>query len=91
MEESIKNVKRLDYLDLAKGIGIILVVGAHLIGEGGMSFATSRVAREIVYQFHMPLFFVISGFTIELSLNKNIENKYSRLIKKALMLLVSYF
>ena len=91
MEESIKNVKRLDYIDVAKGIGIILVVGAHLIGEGGMSFDTSGVVREIVYQFHMPLFFIISGFTIALSLNKNVENRYSRLIKRALMLLVGYF
>lgn len=45
--------KRADYLDIAKGIGIILVIIGH-----------SRVYKPIfnfIYAFHMPLFFIISG------------------------------
>lgn len=43
---------RIDYLDVAKGIGIFLVVWAH---AGG-------VFSKYIYQFHMPLFFLISGY-----------------------------
>lgn len=43
---------RIDYLDIAKGIGIILVVWAHARGPF-MSY---------MYQMHMPFFFLISGF-----------------------------
>lgn len=44
---------RLDYIDVTRGIGIILVVLGHLNpGEG---------VERWIYSFHMPLFFVISG------------------------------
>lgn len=43
--------QRKDYLDIAKGIGIILVVWAHADG----SFS------KYITQFHMPFFFFISG------------------------------
>lgn len=42
---------RIDYYDIAKGIGILLVVWAH--GSGPFS--------RYIYQFHMPFFFLISG------------------------------
>lgn len=49
--------KRLHYLDIAKGIGIILVVTGHsgMGSEGLLSWLSS---------FHMPLFFVISGMLL---------------------------
>lgn len=43
---------RVEFLDIAKGIGIILVVWAHAKGP----------YTRYIYQFHMPLFFLISGF-----------------------------
>ena len=49
--------KRLDYLDLAKGIGIILVVIAH-------STLTSDAVQAYITAFHMPLFFIVSGMLI---------------------------
>jgi len=51
--------KRVTYLDLAKGIGIILVVLGHMenINAG---------LRTWISSFHMPLFFVISGMLIAL-------------------------
>lgn len=45
--------ERLDYIDRAKGILIILVVIGH-IWQSGCVF-------EFIYTFHMPAFFVISG------------------------------
>lgn len=44
--------KRAEYLDIAKGIGILLVVWAHARGP----------FSSYIYQFHMPLFFLISGY-----------------------------
>ncbi len=47
--------KRLDYLDMAKGIGIFLVILGHIefIQESTLRWLSS---------FHMPLFFVVGGF-----------------------------
>ncbi len=44
--------KRLMWLDAARGIGILLV----LLGHTSPSFG------KFIYGFHMPLFFIISGF-----------------------------
>lgn len=46
--------KRLDYIDMVKGIGIILVVVGHssYVPEDALTWLTS---------FHMPLFFIVSG------------------------------
>ena len=49
---------RLDYIDRAKGILIILVVIGH-IWQSGPVFNT-------IYVFHMPAFFVISGLLLGL-------------------------
>ena len=46
--------KRITYFDLAKGIGIILVVLGHMENISGE-------LRTWISSFHMPLFFVISG------------------------------
>lgn len=46
--------KRIEWIDIAKGIGIILVVIGHI--------SQIKVLNDIIYSFHMPLFFMISGF-----------------------------
>lgn len=46
--------RRVDYLDMVKGIGIILVVMGH-------SEYLAKNALAVIYSFHMPLFFIISG------------------------------
>ena len=45
--------ERLDYIDRAKGMLIILVVIGHIWQSG--------VVFDLIYTFHMPAFFVISG------------------------------
>lgn len=44
---------RLDWVDVARGIGIIAVVAGHVWTRGPM--------RDAIYSFHMPLFFLLSG------------------------------
>ena len=60
---------RLDWVDAAKGIGIILVVFGHAIG--GLINSTLSIEglffQEIfltLYVFHMPLFFLLSGLFV---------------------------
>ena len=43
--------KRIEWLDIAKGIGIFLVVYAH----------ARAPYNSYIYNFHMPFFFLISG------------------------------
>ena len=46
--------KRIEYIDIAKGIGMILVVIGHCIND-------KTFPGTWIYSFHMPLFFVLSG------------------------------
>lgn len=50
-------MKRLDYLDKAKGVLIILMVVAHVFSSG--------YVNRVIYVFHMPAFFVISGILLK--------------------------
>lgn len=65
--------KRIDYLDMAKGIGIILVVAGHstLVSESALTWLAS---------FHMPLFFIISGML--LWHNKEEEKSMRELLRR---------
>lgn len=51
---------RCEYLDIARGMAIILVVLGHSIQSNIMDMDSSLVFR-IIYSFHMPLFMFISG------------------------------
>ncbi len=58
---------RLAWLDYAKAIGIILVVFGHAsrsIGRtNGLVWSeTLQTLDDVIYAFHMPLFFLIAGF-----------------------------
>lgn len=52
--------KRIHWIDVLKGIGIILVVLQHCIGLSGDTGVSSFVSVWIL-SFHMPLFFYVSG------------------------------
>ena len=69
-----RTINRDRCLDIMKGIGILLVVFAHVFHDSG-----------IIYQFHMPLFFILSGAAMTYS-----KSSFS-LKKKAKTLLVPYF
>ena len=51
------NTKRYDFLDVAKGIGILFVVIAHI------NYTPSVLT--VIYSFHMPLFFFLSGMLFD--------------------------
>lgn len=83
--------KRKKYLDIAKGIAIILVVMGHLLGEGGISFRYSELLHNYIYSFHMPVFFLISGIGVYYSMSRQEKNnKTVHLILNIKRLLVLY-
>jgi polysaccharide biosynthesis protein PslL len=55
--------KRIEYLDIARGIGILLVVLGHNDFE-----AISLFIHQVIYSFHIPLFFFLSGYFINTSI-----------------------
>ena len=67
--------KRIDYFDLARGVGIILVILGHIE-------YIPRGLRTYIISFHMPLFFVISGML--LMINREAERDTKQLFSKKL-------
>jgi acyltransferase len=55
--EERRNKWRVEEFDVAKGIGIFLVVMGHNIPQGNL--------HEFIYSFHMTLFLVVSGLVIK--------------------------
>jgi fucose 4-O-acetylase-like acetyltransferase len=58
--------EHLDWVDRARGVGIILVVFGHVsdgVYRAGIAFppATFRLLYDAIYSFHMPLFFLLAG------------------------------
>jgi len=57
--------KRLDYFDVAKGIGVVLVLLGHLQGEDIFCYSPYILPMcEWIFSFHMPFFFIISGMLV---------------------------
>lgn len=77
-----ENSKRIEWIDIMKGIGIVLVVIGHVVS---VSVEEDRYIFQTIYLFHMPLFFYISGYTYK----KSDIKVYT--IKKTYQLLIPYF
>lgn len=80
MENEKKNQERFGWIDLARGYCILCVIFGHMPEEGG-------IFVDWVYSFHLPMFFILSGYLFH-------PNKYSFksfTLKKIRKLLVPYF
>ena len=67
---------RTTWVDAAKGVGIVLVVIGHVIGglrDAGLVPAEGNAGKVLylIYTFHMPLFFMLSGLFVESRLAKS--------------------
>lgn len=67
--------KRLDFLDLSKGIGILLVIVGHC-----MTISCVPHLARIIYIAHMPLFFLISGYLFKPIEISRFWQKYKRYV-----------
>ncbi len=76
---------RVDEIDVAKGIGIFLVVLGHIVPE-------NTYLRAIIYSFHMPLFFFLNGLVAkkQYSFNQNKTERKNNFIKSNSKLIACY-
>lgn len=80
MENGVLGTKQRDtYLDIAKAIGILMVIYAHV--------SLSGILYTTFYAFHIPLFFVVAGMTFN---NKKHTSFKTFTANKAKRLLLPY-
>ena len=60
-----ENKKRVDWIDGAKGIAILLTIIGHSVSYGRYGSSV----RGLIFSFHMPLFFILSCATYRCSAN----------------------
>lgn len=75
--------ERLEYIDLAKAIGIVLVIIGHIV-------PTDTMCKRLLYAFHMPLFFILSGMLLQGIALCELGSWTALLTKRARRLLVPY-
>lgn len=91
---NILKLQYLDWIDSVKGFAILLVIVGHCIdgyrdaGIFKQYLAEFNAAHDFIYAFHMPLFFMISGYLF-LYAYKDIEIK--KLKAKLIDLIGVYF
>lgn len=74
-------IKRIDYIDIAKAIGIYFVILGHTVDA-------NTYIKSVLYSFHMPLFFMISGMVIKKRTNFQLQEQIK---KRAFVLLIPFF
>lgn len=77
---AISKETRIDEIDIAKGLGIILVILGHLFP------ADSDIVSRI-YSFHMPLFFILAGCVIR---DNRISNSFRDSLKNESKIVSQY-
>lgn len=68
---------RDESIDIAKGIGIILMI----VGHCSFCFVDYPWVIRGIYSFHMPLFFIISGFFIK----EGLSFQYKKELKRSIL------
>ena len=63
--------KRINYFDIAKGLGILLMIIGHMPIK-------NEYLKNFIFCFHMPLFFAISGATFAGSMLAKKDGQYLR-------------
>jgi fucose 4-O-acetylase-like acetyltransferase len=76
MADLVRPAPRVLWADLAKGVGIVLVVFGHVLRglNDGVTMSWTPITQFIdawIYAFHMPLFFFLSGLFLFRSTSKS--------------------
>lgn len=82
------SMKRNEYLDYLKGLLISLVVLGHTIQVSKTNFDDSFLFR-VIYSFHMPFFFLVSGYLAFSQLEKK-GISFLSFKRKVVMLLIPF-
>lgn len=75
-------MKRLDYIDTAKGILIICMLFGHIFLDG--------LPHQLIYAFHMPAFFIISGILLARSNSWHNKSMKDIIINKIYSLIIPF-
>lgn len=88
------NKKHYASIDVARSIGIFLVIVGHSFPDASLQCGIQneiwRTIYHMIYSFHMPLFFFLSGFVAG-KYSKNVDECWYRTVKKFKRLMVPYF
>lgn len=68
------STSRIDYIDVVKFLGVFAIYLGHLANSAGILY-------PFVFKYHVPLFFFISGFTVNLEKKRNFPQYLSSKIK----------
>ena len=80
---------RNNSIDVAKGLGIILVVIGHVMSPVMSGHSVIEWLYSVIYTFHMPLFFFVSGYVAKKLITKPIA-KIELLKQRLIRLMVPY-
>ncbi|MBR4781312.1 MAG: acyltransferase family protein [Lachnospiraceae bacterium] len=81
MSEQERCNNRIEYIDTAKGVAILLVVFGHIVWDRTYDMPYAQSICNIIYSFHMPLFFTVSGICMKPS--KEISNRTVKKMARA--------
>lgn len=84
---------KIEYLNIAKGIGIFMVVLGHCITKDMAKESNLLyITRLFIYTIHMPLFFIIAGILFQKNLPKYLmSTKKEYIMKKIKVFMIPYF
>lgn len=76
--------KRIQFLDISKGIGMMMIVWMHIWGNKPTEFASPELINGFISSIYVPIFFTLSGYLIKidtLCIKKEIRKKTKSLLK----------
>lgn len=68
---------RINWLDIAKGISIISVIIGHTL--------TNDNIYSLIYSFHMPIFFILTGYTLKNITKEKLKEETKKDFKKLII------
>jgi fucose 4-O-acetylase-like acetyltransferase len=87
-KQALVRLSRISYIDIAKGIGIILVV----MGHNDFSLI-SPFLFKLIYSFHMPVFFFMSGifFKPDMSFLTLLRRRFDSVLRPYIFIILLIF
>ena len=88
-----ENETRFKFLDISKGIGMMMIVWMHIWGNKPETF-TSPSINNIISSIYVPLFFILSGYLLKvetLNIKKEIIKKTKSLLRPFIVMYLFSF
>lgn len=88
MEKINLSERRVKYIDAMRGASILLVVLGHILNIGTGNYDENELLHRIIYSFHMPLFFFISGMVSYKRTEEWTNTFFTRFVKRKFLTLI---